>query len=124
MNLPLRSIDRRVQIMGSFIDFIRDDFFQVAPIILAGGFGLAIILERTYALMWTFPLRKMKIFFDKLRDLMMTDRLADAVALCEHYRDKPVAQVAKEALLRAHQPQTVIEDGLELAVTDAITQIQ
>lgn len=110
--------------MGHFIDFLKDNFYHVAPILIAGGLGIAIVLERTKALLWTYPIPNMPRFFDKLRDLVMADRLSEAITLCEQYRNKPVAKVAKEALLRAHQPESLIEDGLELAVTEAVQQVQ
>jgi biopolymer transport protein ExbB/TolQ len=110
--------------MGNMIDFLKDNFFHVAPILAAGFIGLAIILERTKALIWTYPIQNMPRFFDKLRDLVMADRLSEAITYCEQYRHKPVANVAKEALLRAHQPEALIEDGLEIAVTEATLQVQ
>jgi biopolymer transport protein ExbB len=54
---------------------------------------------------------------------VMSDRLLEAWTLCEQYRDKPVAQVTKEALLRAHQPETLIEDGLQLAASEASEKV-
>ena len=110
--------------MGNMIDFLKDNFYHVAPILAAGGIGLAIIFERCNALLWTYPIPNMARFYDKLRDLVMSDRLSEAISLCEQYRNKPVATVVKEALLRAHQPEALIEDGLELAVTEATLQVQ
>jgi biopolymer transport protein ExbB len=108
----------------NFFDFIKENLLHVAPILTAGGIGVAILLERFPALVWTYPMKHTKDFFDRLRDLMMADRTADAVALCEKYRDKLAPQIAKEGLLRAHQPETLIEDELELAVREAGQKIQ
>jgi biopolymer transport protein ExbB len=110
--------------MGTIIDFLKDNFFHVAPIIIVGLIGLAIIIERSRALIWTYPIQNMPRFFDKLRDLVMADRVSEAITLCEQYRNKPVANVVKEGLLRAHQPESLIEDGLEIAVTEATLQVQ
>jgi biopolymer transport protein ExbB/TolQ len=110
--------------MGNLIDFLKDNFWHVAPILIAGGFGLAIILERLNALVFRYPIGNAAQFFEKVRDHVMADRLAEAVSLCEKFRAKPMAKVIKQALLRAHQPENLIEDGLVIAVSEAHEQIQ
>ena len=110
--------------MGDMIDFLKSNFGHVAPILLTGVFGLAIIFERTNALLWMYPVSGMTTFFDKLADLIMADKLSEAIAFCETYANKPAAMVAKEALLRAHQPEQVLRDGLEYAITEAHQKIQ
>jgi biopolymer transport protein ExbB len=109
--------------MGNLFEFLRNNFFHVAPILIVGGFAIAIVLERTRALVWAYPMNQQTHFFEKLRDLIMGDRLADAISLCDRYRSKPVAHVVREALLRAHQPEALIEDGLQLAVSEAAQKI-
>lgn len=110
--------------MGNIIEFLKDNFWHVAPILITGAFGLAIILERLNALLVVYPIQNTAGFMEKVRDHVMANRLAEAVALCEKYRSKPVARVVKQALLRAHQPESLIEDGLEIAVGEAHEQIQ
>lgn len=110
--------------MGKFIAFIIHDFFHVAPILAAGGFGIVIIIERTRALLWAYPLDRTDAFFEKVRVMVMSDRLADALALCERFRGKPVASVVKAGLLRADQPESLIEDGLHIAVGEVQERVQ
>lgn len=110
--------------MGNLIEFLKDNFFHVAPIIMAGVFAIAIIMERTTALVMTYPLGSVNSFMDKIRDHVMANRVGEAVTLCERYRSKPVAKVVKQALLRAHQPESLIEDGIEIVVAEAHEQIQ
>ncbi len=110
--------------MASIFEFIGSNFWHVAPILLAGALGLAITIERGIVLLLEYPIAKMPQFIDKLRDLIMTDRLTDALALCEQYRSKPAANVIKEALLRAHQPEDMIEEGLHISVAEASYKIQ
>jgi biopolymer transport protein ExbB/TolQ len=110
--------------MLNFIEFIKNNFLHVAPIFVAGGFGLVIILERISSIVLHYPMKDSKAFFDKLRDLVMSDRIAEAIALCDTYKGKPVAQIVRDALLRAHEPEIMIEDGLDLAVTEAMLRIQ
>jgi biopolymer transport protein ExbB len=108
----------------SLFEFLKGNFFHVAPILVVGAIAAAIILERTWALLYHYPMKHVPQFFDKLRDLVMADKLAEAISLCDRYKTKPVAHVVREALLRAHQPEPLIQDGLEIAVSEASEQIQ
>ena len=56
--------------------------------------------------------------------MVLSDRLAEAVAMCERYKSKLVPQVVREALLRAHQPELMIEDGLAIVVSEAMEKLQ
>ncbi|MGK5084950.1 MotA/TolQ/ExbB proton channel family protein [Bdellovibrionota bacterium FG-1] len=96
----------------------------MAPIILAGLIAIAIIAERVRALFSTYPIRNPQAFFDKITDLILADKVSDAIQLCDRFNGKPAAQVVKQALLRAHQPETLIEHGLQLSVGEATQAIQ
>jgi biopolymer transport protein ExbB/TolQ len=110
--------------MSDFFEFMRNNLGHVFPILIAGAFGIAIIIERSIALFQRYPIHNPEAFFDKITDLVMAGKLAEAIAVCERYGDKPAAQVVKQALLRAHQPETLIENGLELAVAKSTQAIQ
>jgi biopolymer transport protein ExbB/TolQ len=110
--------------MTQFFEFLRTSFWHVMPILVAGGFAAAIILERFKALYGTYPIKDTEGFFDKLTDLVMGGKLGEAVAHCDRYPAKPAAQVAKQALLRAHQPENLIEHGVQLAMGRATQAIQ
>jgi biopolymer transport protein ExbB len=110
--------------MGNFLLFIRDNFFHVVPIIAAGVIAIAIIVERTWMLMWVYPLTNPNWFFEKIRDQVLNDRIADAIAFCDRHPHKLVAEIVRSALLRAHQPETIINDGLDYAVTEAMEKIR
>lgn len=110
--------------MQNIFQFIANNFVDVAPILALCIIAVAIVLERFSAVVMTYPLPNVDGFFERVRDLIMADRLAEAIALCDKYPEKPVAQVARTALLRAHQPETLIMDGLEIAVGKATQQIQ
>jgi len=109
--------------MGTFFEFIRGNFLHVAPILAVGLLGAAILVERYRALAWVYPIRNPAAFYDRLRDLVMSDRMAEAIAFCDQHGSKPVAQIIREGLLRAHQPEILIEDGLEIAVSEASQRI-
>lgn len=110
--------------MLNILEFLKTNFFHVAPILVAGIFAFVIALERITAVVIHYPMKDSKAFFERLRDLVMSDRIAEAVAFCDTYRGKPVAMIVREALLRAHEPEVMIEDGLDLAVTDATLMVQ
>jgi len=110
--------------MGNFMDFLRTSFFHVAPILIAGACAVAIIVERTRALFSTYPIQDQQGFYDKIRDLVLNGKVGEAVSLCDRYPAKPAANVMKAALLRAHQPESLIEQGLQIAVGDASLAIQ
>ncbi|HLE00949.1 MAG TPA: MotA/TolQ/ExbB proton channel family protein [Bdellovibrionota bacterium] len=106
----------------SFFEFIKTSFWHVAPILLVGVFALAIIVERSRALFMVYPIRDSRGFFDKLTELVISGKLGDALGFCDRFQGKPAARVVKQALLRAHQPEGLIEHGLQIAVGD-VTQI-
>jgi biopolymer transport protein ExbB len=96
---------------------------HLLPIAAAGVAAAAIVTERTVSLTKRYPLSNPEGFFEKLGDLVAAEKLGDAVALCEKYPAKPAAQVARQALVRAHQPEALIENGLEIAVGSAVQEI-
>jgi biopolymer transport protein ExbB/TolQ len=106
-----------------FFSFVGSNIGHVFPIFLAAAFAAAIIVERSVALFNRYPIRNPEAFFEKITDLVMSGKLSEAVALCDRYPDKPQAQVVKQALLRAHQPESLIENGIELVVGKAAQAI-
>jgi len=110
--------------MSSILKFVIENFAHVFPILLAGAIGLIIILERTIALVFSYPVNAFDSFFDRVRVLIMKDRIPEAIALCERMREKPVARVVREGLIRANQPEQLIEHGLQIAVAEATDRIQ
>lgn len=110
--------------MSAFFDFLRTSFFHVAPILLAGVIGIAIIVERSRALFSVYPVKDSRSFFDRLTELVLSGKMSEAVSLCEKYPEKPVAQIARQGLVRANQPESLIEHGLQLAVGEATQRIQ
>jgi len=100
------------------LEFIRNEFIHAAPVLAAAAFAIMIVIERTWALFMVYPFKNEASFFSSIRDLVLSHRVNDAVALCDRYKKKPVANVVREALLRSHQPLTSIEDGIEVAILE------
>lgn len=110
--------------MSGFFDFLRTSFLHVAPILIAGAFATAIIIERARALFSTYPLQNAGEFFSRLSELILGGKLPEAISLCDRYPLKPSAVVAKQALVRADQPESLIEHGLQIAISDVTLQVQ
>lgn len=109
--------------MISFITS-KDGFLHALPMLIAGLFAFGIIIERMRALYRVYPIHNEAGFFERIRDLVMKGNIAEAIALCDRVIEKPVAQVVKKGLLRAHQPESLIENGLEIAVEEATYPIK
>lgn len=107
-----------------FFTFIKNSLWHVLPILIAGGAAIAIVIERSRALYSIYPMKDSDSFFDKITDLVTTGKLAEAISLCDRFSGKPTAQVTKQALLRAHQPEALIESGLTLVVQTVTQAIQ
>jgi biopolymer transport protein ExbB len=108
----------------SFMEFLKNNLLHVLPIFVAGAIAAAIAVERSIALFKTYPIHNLDAFFSRISDLVMSDRVSEAVSVCDQMGSKPSAQVVKLALLRAHQPEELIENGLGIAVNKAAQAIQ
>jgi len=106
------------------MQFMMANLAHLIPIILCAVVAIAIVLERARALYLVYPLRGTAAFFERVRNLMLAERVSQAVALCDRYKNKPVAYVVKEGLIRAHQPKEIIEHGLEVAVGEATDRVR
>src|ERR1700761_7786268 len=104
--------------------FIQEHFVHVAPILLVGIVAVAIAVERFRALLYVYPMQGAGTFFDTIRTMVLTDRIAEALVICDRNRGKPVACVIREGLMRAHQPEAMVEHGLEIAVSEANDRIR
>ena len=106
--------------MEKFLQFIIQNLDHVAPILIAGAVGAVIIVERMVAILVTYPIPRPRSFYENIRNLVMTERIGEAIAFCDRYGNKPMATVVREGLLRVNQPETVIENGLEVALGEAL----
>lgn len=108
----------------TFFEFLSNNLGHVLPILIAGAIALAITLERLKALFSSYPVRDLDGFFNKISQFVMTGKIQDAVHFCDQYSKSQVATVVKTALTRSHLPESVIEDGLHIAVSNATQAIQ
>jgi biopolymer transport protein ExbB/TolQ len=110
--------------MFGMIEFIKGNLLHVLPILVAGAFAAVIILERLRALYLVYPVVNEDRFFESVQDCVMKGKVAEALAIADRHAEKPVARVVKTALMRAHQPENLIRDGLALVVEQSTQKIQ
>ena len=106
------------------IKFALENLDHLAPILILMVMATVIILERMQALLVVYPLKGTTAFFDRIRHLVTLDRVQEAVALCENYPKKPVAMIAREGLIRAHQPEDILMHGLEIVSSECADRIK
>jgi biopolymer transport protein ExbB/TolQ len=110
--------------MGGMLKFIHENFLHVGPILGVGVFGLAIAIERIRALIFIYPLQNTASFFETVGVLILTDRVSEALLVCDHYGSKPIANVVRAGLMHAHQTEAMVEHSLEIAVGEASDRIR
>ena len=108
----------------NFIEFIQNNLLHVLPILISGVFAVAIIFERSKALIKTYPLQNSIVFFQQLKNDLMHGKVKNALSLCEQYGDKPITRLIKTGLLRAHLPEDSIEQALMMSLGDETRKIQ
>ncbi len=96
---------------------------HLIPIVLLGAFAVLIMLERFLSLYLSLPLPNAKSFFNRVRELVSKDQTGEAIAMCEKNKRRPAANIMREGLLRAHQGEASVRNGIELALTDASQKI-
>jgi biopolymer transport protein ExbB len=106
------------------LEMIQKNWVHMGPILGVGFVAVLLILDRFRVLFIKFSFNSSNSFFEQLRSMLHDNRHSEALALCDRYRDKPVAMVAKEGLLRMQQPEEIVQHGLEIAVSEAISQVQ
>ncbi len=106
------------------LDFIKNNFFHVAPILVSAVFACAIIFERASTLFRGYSIGNIEGFFEKIGDLVSRGRTTEAVTLCDQFRGKPSAELMRSALERAHQPEELILNSIELSRNHYVQKIQ
>lgn len=105
--------------LSVFITFIREHFAHAAPILLVGAITFSIVIERCYTLYFDYPMKDTDGFFEKISALVTSAQISQAAELCDKFPKKPVANVIKAALSRAHLPEGLIRDGIQLTMQNS-----
>lgn len=107
-----------------FLNFIRDHFWHAFPILLAGALAIAITIERFWSLFMDASMNDVEGFYAKISGYISKSQFGDAVKLCDNYSRKPVAKIMQAALSRAHLPESVIHDGIQISLQTNSGQLQ
>jgi biopolymer transport protein ExbB/TolQ len=107
-----------------FLDFIKNNFLHVAPILASAIFAGAIITERATTLFKGYSIGNIDGFFEKIRELTSKGKMTEAVALCNEFKGKPSADLIRSALERAHQPEDLILNSIEFSRNQYSEKIQ
>ena len=108
----------------SFLDFLKNNFFHVAPILVSGAIAAVIILERVQTLFKTYSLQNTEGSLSQIKALVSKGKTNDALALCMQYPGKPTAEVVKAALEIAHQPEELVMNTIEYTRNQYAEKIQ
>jgi biopolymer transport protein ExbB/TolQ len=108
----------------SLIEFLKNNFFHVAPILMSGAIAGVIIFERFQTLFKTYTLENTEGFLKQIQALVTKGKTNDALALCLQYQGKPTAEVVKAALERANQPEELVMNTIEFTRNQYAEKIQ
>jgi biopolymer transport protein ExbB/TolQ len=108
----------------NLIAFIQNNLLHIAPILIAAVFAGTVMVERFKTLYRSYRMQNIDGFFEKIRELVSDGRMKEAAALCAQFRGKPAADLINEALMRAHQPEELIMNTIELARNRYAEKIQ
>jgi len=107
-----------------FLNFIRDHFWHAFPILLAGALAVAITIERVWSLFMDASMNDVEGFYQRISGFISKSQFGEAVKLCDSYARKPVARIMQAALQRAHLPESVIHDGIQISLQTNSGQLQ
>jgi len=108
----------------NLLEFFKNNFFHVAPILVTGAIAAVIIIERVQTLFKTYSLQNTEGFLNQIKNMVSKGRTNDALALCLQYSGKPTAEVVKAALERAHQPEELVMNTIEYTRNQFAEKIQ
>jgi biopolymer transport protein ExbB len=94
------------------------DFYLIdAAIGVMGLFSLALIIERTKALYFSYSMNS-EPFMSKVTHLVEEDRVDEAITFCAANDKKPLAHVIKRILERSDRDDSAIDQSLDIAAAE------
>lgn len=103
---------------------ITGNLIHIGPLAFLAALGVAIMIERFIALYVIYPLKNNDQFFEGIQSRVMEDRVSEALTMCDRRKSCPSAKVVRDGLMRIHQPEDIIENGLGMAVSEGQERIQ
>jgi len=108
----------------NLIEFLKNNFLHVAPILTTGAVAIVIIYERFQTLFKTYSLENTDGFLMQIRNFVSRGKTNEALTLCLQYPGKPTAEIIKAALERADQPEELILNTIEYTRNQFAEKIQ
>lgn len=108
--------------MSTFFKFLGDGDVAMWAIVLTGLFALGVVIERFKTLYVDFNINS-HTFMEKIRALILGDKIEEAVAHCANHPKVPLAQVVKGVLERADQDDSSIDNGLDVKFTEVMPRL-
>lgn len=106
------------------LDFLIHHWTHALPIVIAAVIAVAIMVERTRALFYQYPIKDEEKFMEHLSQLILSNRIDDAIAYCDQFSGKPATRLIKAALKRSHLPEDSVRHAVELSLGEASRSIQ
>ncbi len=98
----------------SFFQFLIGNFSHVAPNVILGIFAVAIIAERSNALFKRYALKDDQAFLKEVSEALMEKGPEEARKVCSKAGNVPLVAIVDESLKRAHLPEEMIRDGVQI----------
>lgn len=92
------------------------------PILLVGGFGLGLIIERVRALFFEYRVDA-KTFMDRIEGLIFENRVEEAIRYCASQRGGHIPRVVEAGLLRAGWEDAQILNAVEMSSKEAVADV-
>lgn len=96
---------------------------HLLPIIIVGAFTLAIIVERSIALYWKFPIDNHG-FINEVKQKVLANDIAGAIQHCSNQSTALPAKVVKAGLLRSTRDNRQIQAAIEIVAHESVSSIR
>ena len=103
--------------MDFLMKFAVDNYLIDAAIGMMGLFAIALIIERTRALYFTYSI-KADEFITKVMKFVDDDKVDEAITYCAANEQKPLAHVMKRILERSDRDDAAIDQSLDIAAAE------
>lgn len=118
--LPLTPTDAAA---FNFMEWMQNGGEFMWLILAAAVFGFAIIGERTFALFMSLHVDP-ESFFESIREKVLKGDIKGAIAVCDEKEKAALSRVLKAALLRADQPERIMQDAVDEADLEVLPLLQ
>jgi len=108
--------------MDNIIKMIADAGIAGYLIVVMGIIALALIIERIKVLYFDYAI-KTESFMGQVKNLILNDKIDEAVTFCSANQKAPLAHVIKGVLERSDRDEESINQGLDIALAEIIPNL-